>query len=1202
MSSELVFPGQSVPAKHVNLKLGPGLQQQASYDNPSESTVVSTKAGLLQHSANRSKWWVDSNARRYVPAPQESVVGAVTQRLGEGYRVDIGGAHQASLDALAFEGATKRNKPNLKVGSLVYARVSLAHKDMEPELECFDAQTRKSEGYGELKGGFVIEELRKSGVTVPSLFYARVPRILDASILSPRFRPSYMGLNRLLCAVLLRGNENGREKGLLNVVRPTELHRASSPHSVSAPPGRISLHAPRGLNIKYVFRNSVDQLLSTVFWRNLPVVEFLLSLDKTRGVKYCVSIASCDTRDGDQLVLPQIIGDETKVGLCLVLGDTQAQGAQLRHSYIRQLAILMTTHFIPSRSIPSMDINCLIPANPDVTGVGVRLSIYSQNILCFVPAIAALLDFRITTYEMESLETQAMTNLILAFAILISCGVQALTLGLSSYHASIVLSMSWINNTNAFIYFVLYVHYKAKLNEGPGLTPVKPEWKAWKAHVMTQLRALLHLPYGLANEASGEEPTEGGTHEDMQGPAVRTSSAKILFGRVALLMGSLHLTLTAALGIWLWSDIRSFGQSTSTGSCATDYLDITILGARVPFASNPLRVTSLVIYSLFLLPGFNLLLPMALFLGFFIWHHSWYGEVARRSTSPVTAKAPHLPFLKSLFTQPLADVCTACIKSSIFPVCVGLVFLFAVNIFFITDIELTLLRNKALQAPGEAEWGFGQVLAVLLLVMPLRDLVEMILARRQRRQEKQIKDHEWKAAIMLGKVDDILKMVREGADPNVRANNGQTALEVVTVAEDWRGVRILAEAHTDVNPIFEDGRTALHVAVSHKRWDLVPILVDKDTDLTSKPPDGNTALELAVREENWNTVNCLVEHTGQVALEVLIAAGSWEHALELLKKGDVDVNIEFGGTAVHFILSVSFQAELTVKLIKALIQMSADTAKILLPDGKSLDVWAHSSERQKDIRSLFISDSGGVILDHILSRIRAGATLIEILVQTKDWQGALDVIPSIPDVNITFTDGSTLFGAAIFARKWDVVGAVIQAGADVKKELKYRGYNGVPLQAAYDNGAPIGVLELMLEKGASPNTLGGQWNDEACLHKACREGHENVVSLLLKYGANLYIQNSIEWTPLYDACRNGHAKCVQLLLEAGANIKAQDRIGNTALHIACHNGRVDCAKLLLEHGADTSIKDQFSQTAFQVASRFNHTEVVELFLSYGVTE
>lgn len=47
------------------------------------------------------------------------------------------------------------DSPWAQVGSLVYARVSLAHKDMEPELQCYDAQTRKSEGFGELKGGFM---------------------------------------------------------------------------------------------------------------------------------------------------------------------------------------------------------------------------------------------------------------------------------------------------------------------------------------------------------------------------------------------------------------------------------------------------------------------------------------------------------------------------------------------------------------------------------------------------------------------------------------------------------------------------------------------------------------------------------------------------------------------------------------------------------------------------------------------------------------------------------------------------------------------------------------------------------------------------------------------------------------------------------------------------------------------------------------
>lgn len=50
-----------------------------------------------------------------MPALQEAVIGIVDGRVGEGWRVDIGGAHHATLDGYAFEGATKRNKPNLKV-------------------------------------------------------------------------------------------------------------------------------------------------------------------------------------------------------------------------------------------------------------------------------------------------------------------------------------------------------------------------------------------------------------------------------------------------------------------------------------------------------------------------------------------------------------------------------------------------------------------------------------------------------------------------------------------------------------------------------------------------------------------------------------------------------------------------------------------------------------------------------------------------------------------------------------------------------------------------------------------------------------------------------------------------------------------------------------------------------------------------------
>lgn len=61
----IVLPGEEVPAQHVNLKLGPGLLQvPGAGSSGRESTVISTRAGILNHSTNRSKWWVESNSRR----------------------------------------------------------------------------------------------------------------------------------------------------------------------------------------------------------------------------------------------------------------------------------------------------------------------------------------------------------------------------------------------------------------------------------------------------------------------------------------------------------------------------------------------------------------------------------------------------------------------------------------------------------------------------------------------------------------------------------------------------------------------------------------------------------------------------------------------------------------------------------------------------------------------------------------------------------------------------------------------------------------------------------------------------------------------------------------------------------------------------------------------------------------------------------
>ena len=66
---------------------------------------------------------------------------------------------------------------------------------------------------------------------------------------------------------------------------------------------------------------------------------------------------------------------------------------------------------------------------------------------------------------------------------------------------------------------------------------------------------------------------------------------------------------------------------------------------------------------------------------------------------------------------------------------------------------------------------------------------------------------------------------------------------------------------------------------------------------------------------------------------------------------------------------------------------------------------------------------------------------------------------------------------------------------------------------------------------------------ETPLYRACQNGNEGCVTLLLDHGANFEIQNKNGWIPLHWACYNGHEGCVTLLLDHEANVDIQDNNG-----------------------------------------------------------
>lgn len=132
---------------------GPGI-----YVNPLTSEPLVTKCGILRESHKRGNTvqYVDVNAKRYVPEARDQVLGVIVGKAGESFRVLLQDhVPPVSLSQYAFENASKKNRPNLPNGALVYGRIVMADKDIEAEMEAVDSTTGRASGFGELKGGYV---------------------------------------------------------------------------------------------------------------------------------------------------------------------------------------------------------------------------------------------------------------------------------------------------------------------------------------------------------------------------------------------------------------------------------------------------------------------------------------------------------------------------------------------------------------------------------------------------------------------------------------------------------------------------------------------------------------------------------------------------------------------------------------------------------------------------------------------------------------------------------------------------------------------------------------------------------------------------------------------------------------------------------------------------------------------------------------
>lgn len=209
------------------------------------------------------------------------------------------------------------------------------------------------------------------------------------------------------------------------------------------------------------------------------------------------------------------------------------------------------------------------------------------------------------------------------------------------------------------------------------------------------------------------------------------------------------------------------------------------------------------------------------------------------------------------------------------------------------------------------------------------------------------------------------------------------------------------------------------------------------------------------------------------------------------------------------------------------------------------------------------------------------------------------------DVNGRNGDGNTALHLAMFLGRTETAELLLKSGADVtvknddgatpidtlgvpwEMTKMMAGFMGVELEREAVEAAKAKIWELLngdtkRKVGTLPNVEGN--SADLRLSEAAFTGDLEALRQALADGADPNTKDPQSGsTLLATAALMGHTEVVSLLLKHGADVNAKSRDGGTPLHASAFLGRAETVKLLLEKGADTTLRNNMGGTPIEGA-------------------
>lgn len=403
-------------------------------------------------------------------------------------------------------------------------------------------------------------------------------------------------------------------------------------------------------------------------------------------------------------------------------------------------------------------------------------------------------------------------------------------------------------------------------------------------------------------------------------------------------------------------------------------------------------------------------------------------------------------------------------------------------------------------------------------------------------------------AVRNANTSDIVRLLDQGADPNLKNRKGESALFDAVNSRKSYIAQLVLDRGANVDVVNNERKTPLHKAVENNDLAMMGALLDKGANVNATSP-----IVTAVRNNNQEATNMLLNRNANPSPALDIAVDNNNTALfrDLVQKGGRCTNRQFQ-IAVdrnnNEIATIALQngAEPNLALDYAIQRNRSDLIAICLEQGASANKVAKHGMNQND----------GQLVDMALSKGADVNPIVHWAIEKNQTQVLASAITTHG------ANADEALAKAIELNNTEAAVVTIQNGANADRAMP----SAIEKKQA-------GIVQLLLENGAAANK-------PEYIKAAAKGGDKQIVESLLNFGADVN-------AGMQDAVNANHTEVVDVMLQRGADAKPQGFISSAA-----SRGNLQMVDLLLQYGADPN-------NGLLAAVKANKTPVTKILIEKG---